>query len=273
MDSLLTSITEDSIKYTTATFKSTRIINGHSVERMKKGQLDFRIHHRFGQINSGVRELFGLDQASTFFSLEYGINNRLMIGAGRSTYQKTYDGFLKYALLRQCKGKKNIPITITLLSEIDAYSTKWEVPDRKNYFSSRLSYAHQILVAKKFNEHFSFQLSPTLIHKNLVKEITDKNDLFSVGLGGRFKLTKRISLNSEYFYTVRPTISGKDKLPNSFSIGIDIETGGHVFQFLITNSLPMFERGFITETTGKWTKGGISLGFNISRVFNLNRTK
>lgn len=269
MDSLLTSMTDDPTTYSSATFKATRIINGHSVERMKKGQLDIRIHHRFGEINQGFYEYFGLDQSSVMFGAEYGITNRLMVGIARSSYQKTYDGFLKYALLRQCKGKKNMPVTLTYLAEMAAYTTKWEVPTRTNYWISRLSYVHQILIARKFNEVFSLQLSPALVHRNLVKQAIDNNDIFSMGIGGRIKLSKRLSVNSEYFYTFRPRQIDVTNLANSFSVGMDIETGGHVFQIFVTNSMPMFERGFLLETAGKWTKGDIRLGFNISRVFNL----
>jgi hypothetical protein len=271
MDSLMNSLVSEPITYTSATFKATRIINGHSVERMKAGQLDFRIHHRFGQLNTGYKNFWGLDQSSAFFSLEYGITDRLMVGIGRATYQKTYSGFLKYALLRQCKGDKNIPLTVTLLAGSDTYTTDWENPDSTNYTSSRFAYTFQILVARKFSERLSLQLSPTMIHRNLVKEITDPNDIFACGIGGRFKLTKRLSINSEYFYAYRPPITGVDKYPNSLSVGIDLETGGHVFQIMLTNSLPMFERGYILETTGHWLDGDIHLGFNISRVFSLKK--
>jgi hypothetical protein len=269
MDSLLNSFTQEKTTYSTATFKATRIINGHSVERMKAGQLDVRIHHRFGNLNSGYNEFFGLDQSTIFLGLDYGITDKLMVGIGRSSFQKTINGFIKYGLFSQCSGEKNMPVTVNLLTGMDAYTTPWTDTSRKNYFSSRLSYVFQALIARKFSEQFSLQLTPTLIHKNLVTYAIDPNDIYSIGIGGRFKLSNRVSFNAEYFYTIRPDVIGQSKLPNSLSAGFDIETGGHVFQLFLTNSMLMYERGFITETTGKWGKGDIRFGFNISRVFTL----
>ena len=267
---LLESETEEEINYTTATFKSTRILNGHSIERMQEGQLDFRISHRFGTINSGAYEFFGLDEANIHLGLEYGIKDWIMIGLGRGTYQKTVDGFLKFSILRQSAGKKNIPVSVSWLSTVGVNSLKWTDPERINYFSSRLSYVHQLLIGRKFNDRISLQLTPGMIHRNLVETEIDPNDLYSIGIGGRFKITQRLSLNSEYFYVIRPKNRPLDfNYYNSFSVGFDIETGGHVFQLHITNSVAMIEKGFIGETTGDWLNGDIHFGFNISRVFSL----
>jgi hypothetical protein len=257
------------INYTTATFKSTRIMNGHSVERMPEGQMDFRISHRFGTINSGIYELFGLDQSSIHFSLEYGIFDWLMIGAGRGTYEKTYDGFAKFTLLRQSSGARTIPVTLSVLSSVAATSLKWADPTRTNYFSSRLSYVHQILLARKISPSFSVQLSPTFVHRNMVATEFDPNDLYAIGTGGRIKLTRRISLNAEYYYCINPKEYMSLNVYNPLSAGFDIETGGHVFQLIFTNSVSMIEKGFIGETTGSWGRGDIHFGFNISRVFTL----
>ena len=269
IDSLLNAITTPATEYESATFKATRIINGHSIEQMKARQLDVRIHHRFGQMNSGSYELWGLDQSNVFFSLEYGVADWLMLGAGRTTYQKTYNSFAKVRLFRQSKGESNMPVAISLYTGIDMYTLKWSDPTRTNYFSSRLAYVGQVLVARKFTEDLSLQITPTVIHKNLVPLAIDNNDQFAVGVGGRYKLTNRISFNGEYFYLIEPSIVGQPKKPNSLSFGFDIETGGHVFQIILTNSVQMLERGFIGETTGRWSEGGIHLGFNISRVFTL----
>ena len=271
VDSLLNSMTDEPIQYAEATFKATRIVNGHSVEQMKAGQLDFRIHHRFGELAGGAYEFWGLDQSSVMLSLELGLTDRLMIGATRSTYGKTATGFAKYKILRQSTGEKRMPISMNLFTEIEVNGLKWADTERTNYFSSRLSYVTQLLIARKFSESLSVQLSPTYIHRNLVPEAIDFNDIFAVGIGGRYKLNKRVSVNAEYFYTIHYMDIGKENNPNSLSFGVDIETGGHVFQLFLTNSMPMFERGFITETTGKWLDGGIHFGFNISRVFSLYR--
>lgn len=269
MDQWLDNATEETNNLTTATFKATRIINGHSIERMKYGQLDFRIHHRFGYLDGGYDQFFGMDQAVTFLGLEYGINDRLMCGIGRSAYQKTVNGFLKYALFQQQTGAKNMPITLVLFTSMEAQTGPWSEPEKTNYTSSRFSYVYQALVARKISNSFSVQVTPTLVHRNLVKKEVDPNDVFAFGVGGRMKISKRVSLNAEYYYQINPIKIDGVKTPNSASIGVDIETGGHVFQLFLTNSKPIQEKGFITETTGKIAEGEILIGFNISRAFSL----
>jgi hypothetical protein len=273
-EDLLDILNKDSkpeINFATATFKSTRIMNGHSIEKMPPGQLDFRISHRFGRINSGAYEFFGLDQSNVHFGLEYGIFNWMMIGIGRGTYEKTFDGFAKFTLLRQSSGARFMPVSVSLLSSAALKSVKWADPSRTNYFSSRLSYVGQVLIARKISQVFSVQLSPSYVHRNLVATELDPNDLFSLGAGGRMKLTKRISLNAEYYYLANPKKYMSQKVYDPLSIGFDIETGGHVFQLIFTNSVAMIEKGFIGETTGSWSKGDIHFGFNISRVFTLKK--
>ena len=266
---LLNKDSKPEISYATATFKSTRIMNGHSIERMPPGQLDFRISHRFGRINSGAYEFFGLDQANIHFGLEYGIMKWLMVGIGRGTYEKTFDGFAKFTLLRQSTGERLMPVSVSLFSSAALKSVKWADPLRTNYFSSRLAYVGQILIARKINQGFSLQLTPSYVHRNLVATEIDPNDLFAIGAGGRMKLTKRISLNAEYYYLANPKNYMSLQVYDPLSVGFDIETGGHVFQLIFTNSVAMIEKGFIGETTGSWLKGDIHFGFNISRVFTL----
>jgi hypothetical protein len=253
--------------YTTATFKTTRIINMHSVENAAAGVMDFRISHRFGFINTGAYDLFGLDQALMRIGLEYGITDRLMVGMGRSNVNKAYDSFLKYKILRQGSGKHNIPLSISYFASAVCNTVKWADPNRDNYFSSRMQYTHQLLIARKFNNDLSLQLTPTLVHKNLVPTLQDKNDILAMGFGGRYKLTQRFSVNGEYIYVLPNQITST--FYNSLSLGVDIETGGHVFQLHLTNSTSMLEPGFITESVGQWKKGGIHFGFNVSRVFTV----
>lgn len=264
---LLENLEEESTDYTTATFKTTRIINGHSVENVAGGVLDFRISHRFGAIDQGLYDLFGLDAATMRLGFEYGLTDRLMVGMGRSTYEKSYDGFLKYKILRQSKGKVNMPVTMSYFTSTSINTLKWADPNRKNYFTSRLSYVHQLIVGRKLNGTTSVQITPSFVHRNLIKNNTVKNDVFAIGFGGRQKLNSRISLNAEYFYVLPNQISPEFK--NSLSVGFDIETGGHVFQLQFTNSTPQIEKGFIAETTGDWLKKGIHFGFNLSRVFTV----
>ncbi len=273
IDQLLDEASGNQTEFATATFKSTRILNGHSIERMPAKQLDFRISHRFGQVNTGAYNLWGLDQANIHFSLEYGITDWVMVGIGRGTYEKTYDGFTKFSILRQSKGERTMPISLSYLTSFAINSLKWDQPNTL-YFWDRVSFVHQLLIARKFNERFSLEINPTFVHRNMVATEMDPNDIFSAGLGARFKLTKRISLNAEYYYVLPPAKDYRSsKTYNPLSVGVDIETGGHVFQIIVTNSLAMIEKGFITETTGSWTDAGIHIGFNISRVFSFKQTK
>ena len=270
LDKMLEEATGSSTSYTTATFKSTRIINGHSIERMQAGQLDVRISHRFGSINSGAYDLWGLDQAYMHLGMEYGITNWVMVGLGRGTYEKAYDGFLKFSLLRQSKGDRNMPVSMSLFTSVAYRTLKFPITETVNAWD-KMSYVAQLLVARKFNERFSLEINPTYIHRNMVDTEMDPNDIWSAGAGFRFKITKRMSLNAEYYYVIPPIHDYRSvKTYNPLAIGVDIETGGHVFTIMITNSVAMIEKGFIGETTEQWKGAGIRLGFNLSRVFTLN---
>lgn len=252
--------------FVTATFKTTRLINGHSVENVAGGVLDFRISHRFGYINTGVNEFFGLDQASIRLGLDYGISNRWMVGIGRSSYQKQLDGFTKFKVVRQAPGRS--PVTVSAVSTIMYKTIPFADLTRINYNTSRLFFAHQLIIGRKFSESISFQVVPTLIHYNFAEAPNTINDVFAIGGGGRVKLSKRVSLNAEYYYQL-PNFQLQGTR-NSVAIGFDIETGGHVFQLQFTNSTGMTERTFISETTGNFFKGDVHFGFNISRVFTLH---
>lgn len=263
---------EETIDYTSATFKTTRLALGYSVENPVKNDMIFLISHHFGNINGGAYEFFGLDQATIRLGLEYGITDRLTVGYGRSSYNKTYDGYLKYKALRQSKGLKKMPVTLNLVAGTSINTLKWENPDQENYFSSRMTYLFQAIVARKFNKNLSLQFMPSLVHKNLVATSQDKNDIFTIGAGGRYKFTKRTSINVEYHYVIPDQINSYD-YTNSLTIGFDIETGGHVFQLFFTNSVPINVTDFLTHTTDKWGNGDIYFGFNISRIFSFGGKK
>lgn len=266
LEALLDAETEDITDYTAATFKATRILNGHSIERMQTGNLDFRISHRFGALNSGAYELFGLDQSITHLSLEYGLTDWLMLGTGRGSYQKAFNVFLKFSLLRQSKGKVSMPLSLSLFTSIEINTL--ENDKLSDNFNSRLTYAHQLLIARKFTDKFSLQISPTYIHRNTVPDNDFDNDLFAIGMGGRFKISNWVSVNAEYYYVFNPDEYEDLNRNNVLSLGFDIETGGHVFQLVFSNSQFMTEKAFIGETSGDWSEGDIHFGFNISRVFD-----
>ncbi|TAF65438.1 MAG: hypothetical protein EAZ55_08610 [Cytophagales bacterium] len=265
-DSLLNMLDEETelIKDETGSFKSTRVINLHSVEQVGKGILDFRISHRFGRINSGEYNFFGLDQASIRLALEYGITKKLMIGIGRSSFEKVFDGFLKYTIT-------NRYFSMVWLSSLNYVSQNFANPNRNNLESARLSYIHQLLVAKRISEKLSLQFVPTLVHRNFVETKAEANDVYFLSLAGRYKISKRVAITAEYNYTL-PGYTA-DNFYDSFSVGVDIETGGHVFQLHCTNSQGMIESYYLARTDGSWERGDIYFGFNVSRVFTLNKKK
>lgn len=249
--------------YATATFKSTRVINGHSIETRSNGTLEFIISHRFGKINSGYDEFYGLDFSTIRLGLEYGITDNLNIGIGRASFDKVVDAFLKYRFLRQSKSS---PITATAFVSIARKTLDQSGLDGLD----RNAYTAQLLIARKFSSNVSFQVTPTIIQRNLVLTPEDANLLIAVGLGARYKLSNRIAIVTEYY----PQLSSKSAVfEDSFAIGVDIETGGHVFQLHFTNAVQMNERGFIGETTDSFWDGDIHYGFNITRVFDLRPNK
>lgn len=266
---LLEDMEEAEPAYAYATFKTVRIVNSHSVEMAAPGVLQMVISHRFGRLNGGAYELFGLDQANIRLGLEYGVTPWLNVGFGRSNVRKTYDFFTKFRVLRQQNRAGGMPLSVNYIASMQINTLENSDPSRELDFNNRLSYAHQVLIARKFSDRFSLQLMPTLVHRNLVALREDDNDVFAMGLGGRLKLTPSLALNGEYY--VLASEATANQMENSFSLGIDIETGGHVFQLLFTNSLGMTENLFVAETDGLWGDGDIHFGFNITRVFTVKR--
>ena len=271
---MLDNETKNQTEYVSATFKSTRLINGQTIETVGKNQLNFWISHRFGALNTGfIDNFFGLDEARIRLGLEYGISSQLTVGIGRSSQEKMYDFYAKYKLLRQ---SNIMPVTMTLygsnaLSTV-ATGSSLESGTVMKYYDNveRMTYTGQVLIARKFSERISLQIMPTFLHFNKSETIDTPNNMVALGVGGRFKLTKRLSITGEYYYADfnRPTSSSYH---NSLAVGFDIETGGHVFQLHFTNSRGMIERQFIAQTTKQWSDGGIFYGFNIARSFSLDK--
>ena len=257
-------------EYVSGAFKSTRVINGNSVEMLGKGVLDVRILHRFGPVNQGINQFFGLDQASMRLGFDYGISKNFTIGIGRTTTNKDVDGFLKYRLIQQSKGPGSFPLSIVLVAGMSIQTYKNLDPSKEVSFNLRSGYYYQAIFGRKITDRFSLQLSPTLVHRNEVSS-ADVNDIFAAGVGARYKFSRRMAFVVDYFYVANglPHSQGT----NPLSIGVDIETGGHVFQLHFSNTSGMNERAFITETVNKWGSGDIQFGFNLSRVFNLKHKK
>jgi len=265
-DDLLSLLGSHEPMYISSTFKDKKIVNGQSVELTSEGVLQFQIQHRFGTLNSGFYNLFGLDNSQIRLGFDYGIKDWVNLRVGRSSALKTIDLSTKVRIKRQSNINKRFPLTIVVNSSIfiKQYSLI-EMEEESFVFSNQLSYAHQLLIARKINRDLSIQISPTFVHYNLVK-YADNHDRTSLGLGARHKLNNRISVNIEYFIQRK-----KNMKHNVLSFGFDIETGGHVFQVHLSNSPAMIEPVFIHETTGDWADGDIYFGFNISRVFTIKK--
>lgn len=258
------------------TFKGTRVINAQSVETKPHGSLEFIFSHRFGRINEGSYTLWGFDEAYVRLGLEYGITDKFGVGIGRTSVDKTIDSYIRYKILAQRSGEQNVPVTITALGTINykAFPKKEESPIPISA-EDRISYVAQILIARKFNSNFSLQLNPIFVHRNTVDQTYQNNDDIALGIAGRYKLTRSLSFTGEYIYRLNPTDNVKDiyERYNAVGFGLDIETGGHVFQLVFTNSLGLNERAFVTETPEDFWSGDIHFGFNITRTFQLSRKK
>ena len=272
-DSAWTKILNDSLVATgqaariTSTFKATQIINTPTIEAPGNNGLQFLIMHRFGRINEGGYALFGLDNATIRFGLDYGINDRFSIGIGRSSLEKTYDSSFKWKLLRQTENK--FPFSISLY-ELVAHTTLRYTDKPFITGKYRMAYESALLIARKFSSKLSLQVTPIWLHYNLVPTPQDKNDVFVLCLGSRMKVSKRISINAEYNLLPSDQMVSTD-IFHSLSLGLDIETGGHVFQLIFSNSEGMIGPYYLGKTTGSWGNGDIFFGFNISRAFHLKK--
>lgn len=251
------SITEE---FAPPAFKALQVVTAQSTKLAAKGDLYFLVSHRFGDLSNGFDNFFGLDDASTKIGFIYGVSDNLSLGLGRETFMKTYDANLKYRIFSQT-NKFPVEVvgyhTVSLNSEL----SKDDYPNLE--FSHRVAYLSQLLISKRFNERFSLQLTPSYVHKNLYIPNTDEKDQILTGLSGRYKLSRRVSLNGEYFVN----FAESDVYRNPFSLGVDIETGGHVFQLLLSNSQVNSDIGYLTNAAGNWEKGIIYFGFNLYRVF------
>ena len=261
---------DDQPTVVTSAFKAGRIINVQSPETSGEGEMNFIIAHRFGRLSDGWYDLFGLDNAQMRMGLDYGITDRIQVGVARSTFGKTLEGNVKWRFLEQMKGGGS-PVSLTGYSV--AMRDGLRLPDdgigRKGVH--RMSYVHQLVVTRKWSPEFSLAVIPSLVHRNLVDQPDRPNDVSTMGMGFRYKLNRRMSVNGEYHYLLPRPI--EDGLHNSLSLGLDIETGGHVFQLHVTHSRGMFERAFLAETPGRWQDGDLYFGFNINRVFQVRETR
>jgi hypothetical protein len=264
------------------TFKSSRIVNGHSPEVIKKNSLLMKIDHRFGDIaggSGGLQNLFGLDNSSDIrIGFDYGITDNLNIGIGRSKgtgnpYRSLVDGFVKYQFFNQFSSK--IPITVTgVLTSAYTYMIASSDISKVSHFPKwqhRLSYSSQLLISRKFGNRWSVNLAPTLVHRNYVSS-NDVNTLFALGSAIRFKVNDGFALIGEYYHSFSNKNFRSD-YANSLSFAMEFNTYGHIFTVLFANSQGLGESQFIPYTFDKWLKGQFRLGFCIERNFNFNKNK
>ena len=264
-DDLLAEIDTVSVDgYKAAAFKGLKIVNFESTKMVGQKELYFVVSHRFGSVKTGFEDFFGLDQAVTRLNFIYGVTDGINVGVSRSSFQKIYEGSLKLRLLREKKG--GFPFTVVSSNNILLNTALDEVVLPGLTFENRLGYTAQLLISKKISENLSLQLMPTFFHDNYVAIDEQHNSQYVMGFGGRQKLTKRFSLNFDYGLHLNRAETSPFR--NSLSVGVDIETGGHVFQLHFTNAQPMNTNGFLGQGTGDWGSGDFFFGFNLSRVFN-----
>ncbi len=277
-----------------ATFKGTKIINMQSTETVKKGTMDFSVGHRFGSMGKesggGGHQLYGFDNSADIrIGFDFGITNNLTLGIARNKMSEMIDGLVKYRILTQTTDN-HMPISLAVYADM-AYT-----PQEASQFYSgmvadstfhqndihRFSYCTQLLIARKFGWRFSMQLTPTYQHRNFVlasinadNQAVETNDLISFGAGFRFMITKRFGIIGDYYYTLSDFRTNNEANPfyNPLALGVEIETGGHVFHLNFTNAAGIIENNYIPNTKDSWLKGGYKFGFNISRVFTLGGKK
>ncbi len=241
-------------------FKALQIVTGQSTKLAAKNEWYIVVAHRFGDVSKGFKDFFGLDNASTKLGAIYGITDGISVSFSRETNLKTFEGAVKYRLLKQ---NENFPVDIVgyNVMAVNTDLSKDNYPHLQ--FGDRLSYLTQALISRRFSDKFSLQLTPSYVHKNLYEPLVEDKNQFLTGLGGRYKISKRISINAEYFVN----FDNHSFYKNPLSLGMDIETGGHVFQLLFTNSQLNSDIGYLTNAAGRWEKGQIFFGFNLYRVF------
>jgi hypothetical protein len=255
-----------------ATFKGNKIINIQTNETVKKKNLDFRVNHLFGNIGKesggGIHTLYGFDQSNDIrIGLHYGISDRLTAGLSRSKRNENLEGLLKYRVLEQSTDNK-IPFAISVFGNTTLSTKSGELIDK---FEHRITYCMQAIFARKFSSHFSFEIVPSYLHRNFVAE-DDENDLVSIGAGARYKFTRSASIIADYFYTPERKNLFEEHF-NPIGLGLEIETGGHVFSLMFTNASGIIENDFLANTVDDWAKGGIKFSFIISRMFKFGKVE
>lgn len=264
-DDLLDELEQEAVidSTVTSTFKGLKIVNLESTKLAAKGDFYFIIAHRFGSIKGGFDEFFGLDTSSIRFTFLYAVSDWFNLSVSRSSYNKVYEVAAKYRLVKQVEN--GFPFTIAGYNTVEINSGFDEDQFINYEFKHRLSYVMEALISRKINENLSLEVAPILFHENFVTNDAQDNTQFALGSGGRYKVSKFVTINLDYVYQFNR--ASNSLYNNPLSLGVDIETGGHVFQLMLSNAQPMYDTGFITNAAGDWGDGDIFFGFNLSRVF------
>lgn len=252
------------------TFLSTYVLNNHSVELLDKNGLNFRISHKFGFLNTGPENFYGFDNSSVFMGIEYAPTSWMNIGIGRGTFRESVNGMMKINLLNQTEGAKNFPFTLVAYGELDYRTNEYPIKVLQEDIAGRIEYTSQLLMARKFNNRLSMQLMPTYIHRNLVENNEDLNDILSLGFGGTLRVYKSLRVNAEYYIVQDHDTPNKDYL-SPLSAGICYQTSRHSFELFATNSTGITSNNHIAYTTGNFWEGDICIAFNISIIFSVKR--
>ena len=242
-------------------YRGTRLVNGHSTRFAERGILNMDIQHRFGDIRGGAYELFGLDQATMRMGFEYGVTNFLSVGIGRSSYMKAYDAFVKTGLFRQGEG---FPVTVAITAGGSLPTLRDYFPPGDDSFGRKFSPFAQMHLAYATGR-FGLLLSPGFANSGYLLQRGDNVTSATMGIGGTVRISKRMSVNAEYIHRFNDELPGS----NPLSFGFDLDTRGHLFQLIFSNTRMMFEQGQYTATAGDWAKGHIYFGFNLIREFTL----
>jgi hypothetical protein len=253
---------EDRVKV----FRDTRIVNGQSTELIPKGTMKFIISHRFGVVNNGIRDFFGLDNSTIRIGLDYALTDNINIGIGRSSLQVHYDGYLKYRIMQQKTGANSRPLSIVFYTNMAVKALV--APQTEDLtFNNKLSYTHQLIFGRRINDYLSLQLSPGVVHRNFVNDEVSNNDVYNIGSAARIQASKKLAFLLEYYYV--PSGQIQEDYQASVGLGIEIETKGHIFQLSFTNSEGLIAPLYIAETEGVIANGDIHFGFNITRDFKV----
>ena len=265
----------DVTQYTQATFKAGRITFGQSVETRKKGVFEINVNTKFWNIPNSNTQAFGADRATTRFGLEYAVSDRFTTGIGVASFDGIFNSYLKYRLVRQKDSDKKAPLGITLFQSVSYQTRDFNHIDLQEGFSNRLSFASQLIIARKFDRNFSLQITPTFIRRNSEQFPDSPSNHFAIGFGARYKVGRHVSIVSEYYYVANPIENDPNHLSffDPFAIGVNWEVSDLILQFSMTNTRAFDEATNIVATFNNFNfnDGNLHIGVSATYVLHFNK--